>query len=202
MLITEQYFQTLASVPQVFTNCMHSYDCTCNMHAVLHLHKKLCMVLIPLCKNNLNLPMCSFFFLPCASLPSPLDHCVVMLANSLCCAVFFVCLFLQSRFCSPAINQISHSQSKGWFPFILLCRWEKYNWTGLLGLHINYTNMISELYQHMYSYTSCKSHELWKMSSVLSNCYNWELLIANPHRPLCFKKIRKTTTTAFLISAQ
>ena len=62
--------------------------------------------------------------------------------------------FYRDRFCSPAINQISLSQSKGWFPFFLLCRWEKYHWTGLLGLHINYTNMISELYQHMYSYTN------------------------------------------------
>ena len=127
MLITEQYFQTLASVPQVFTNCMHGYDCTCNMHAVLHLHKKLCMVLIPLCKNNLNLPMCSFFF--CPVLRCLLLLIIVLSCLLIRCAVlfFFVCLFLQSRFCSPAINQISHSQSKGWFPFILLCRWEKYN---------------------------------------------------------------------------
>ena len=30
--------------------------------------------------------------------------------------------------------------------------------------------------------------------------YNWELLIVCPHMPLCFKKIRTTTTTKFLIS--
>ena len=30
--------------------------------------------------------------------------------------------------------------------------------------------------------------------------HNWELLIACPKRPLCFKKIRTTTTTGFLIS--
>ena len=30
--------------------------------------------------------------------------------------------------------------------------------------------------------------------------YNWELLIASAHVPLCFKKIRTTTTTTFLIS--
>ena len=35
---------------------------------------------------------------------------------------------------------------------------------------------------------------------VLSTCHNWELLITCPRRPLCFKKIRTTTTTAFLIS--
>ena len=35
---------------------------------------------------------------------------------------------------------------------------------------------------------------------VLSICQYWELLIANPHRPLCFKKIRTTTSTAFLNS--
>ena len=32
--------------------------------------------------------------------------------------------------------------------------------------------------------------------------HNWELLIACPHRPLCFKKIRATTITAFLITTQ
>ena len=29
--------------------------------------------------------------------------------------------------------------------------------------------------------------------------HNWKLLITCPHRPLCFKKIRTTTTTMFLI---
>ena len=32
---------------------------------------------------------------------------------------------------------------------------------------------------------------------VLSAGHNWELLIAPKHRPLCYKKIRTTTTTAF-----
>ena len=143
-----------------------------------------------------------FFFLPWTWF-HPLLHCVVMLATSLHCAVFclFVC-FYRSQLCSPTINQISLGQSKGWFPFILLCRQEKYHWTGLFGLHIDHTNMISELYQHMYLYTSCKSHELWKMATVLSTCHNWELLIACPHRPLCLKKIRATTTTVLLISTQ
>ena len=151
----------------------------------LHVLKNSCMVLIPLFKNKLNLQMCSFF-LPCNWLPPPLVYRVVLLTTSLHCFLF-VC-FYRSQFCSPAINQISHSQSKGWFPFILLCRWEKY-WTGLLGLCINYTNMSSDLYQHMYSYTSCKSHELWKISTVLSTCHNWEVLIACPQRPLlCLRK--------------
>ena len=35
---------------------------------------------------------------------------------------------------------------------------------------------------------------------VLSTCHNWELLISNPARPLCFKRIRTATTTSFLIS--
>ena len=37
---------------------------------------------------------------------------------------------------------------------------------------------------------------------VLSTCHNWELLISRPHWPLCFKKIRKTTTTVFLFPTQ
>ena len=35
---------------------------------------------------------------------------------------------------------------------------------------------------------------------VLLTCHNQELLFTCPHRPLRFKKIRKTTTTVFLIS--
>ena len=35
---------------------------------------------------------------------------------------------------------------------------------------------------------------------LLSTCHNWELLFTRPHRPLWFKIIRTTTTTAFLIS--
>ena len=35
---------------------------------------------------------------------------------------------------------------------------------------------------------------------VISTCHNWEILITCPHRPLRCKKIRTTTTTAFLIS--
>ena len=142
-----------------------------------------------------------------------------MLAPLLCCADLFV-YFYGSRFCNPAINQIFASQSKGWFPFILLCRRGKYQRTGPLDLRINYSNMISKLYQHIYSYTniffteeskqtlrmilsyitSCEDYDLWKLQTVLSTCHNWELLIAWPHRPLCFKKTRTTTTSAFLIS--
>ena len=37
-------------------------------------------------------------------------------------------------------------------------------------------------------------------SLVISTCQNGELLITHPQRPWCFKKIRTTTITAFLIS--
>ena len=35
---------------------------------------------------------------------------------------------------------------------------------------------------------------------VLLICHNWKLIIAYPHRSLCFKKFKTTTFTAFLIS--
>ena len=57
-----------------------------------HVHKNLCTLFIPLCKNNLNLPMCSSFLLPHAWLSPPLIH-VVMLATSLCYPDF-LCLFV------------------------------------------------------------------------------------------------------------
>ena len=86
------------------------------------------------------------FFLPCAWLPPPLVHRVVMLTPSLRCndVCFYGC-----RFFSPVTNQTSLSQSKSWFLFILLCRREKYHWAGPLDLCINYTNMSWE--QFMYS---------------------------------------------------
>ena len=137
-----------------------SSQLTCTQMA-LHVHKNLCPVPIPLCKNNLNMPMCSSFFLPCGWLSSPLVQCCH--ASYLNAMRWFFCLFClyRSWFCSPAINQISLSQSKDWFPLILLCKREKCHWTGPLGFRINYT-MISELYQHMYSYTCIIFTEEWK----------------------------------------
>ena len=129
---------------------------------------------------------------------------------------WFSC-FYRSQFCSPAINQISLSQSKGWFPFIFAD-----------GKNIPTSIMLvyQLLYQHDFRIiltyvfvcpqifhwrvekalsvtlsciTSCEDHELWKLGTIRSTCYNWELLIAHPHSPLCFKKIWTTTTTVFLI---
>ena len=119
---------------------------------VLHMYRNLCTVLIPpLCKNNLNLPMCSSFF-PALCLVASTScslHCHACYLSALRRLFLSVC-FYRNQFCSSAINQISLSQSKGWFSFILLCRQEKYHWTGPLGLCINYTDRTSELYQHMY----------------------------------------------------
>ena len=127
---------------------------------------------------------------------SPVLGCLLLLSIVSSCllprsAVFLFVCFSKRRFCSLAINHIS----------------------GPLPLCINYANIISELYQHVYWYTnilfteeskqalrmilscitSCKGRELWKLSTVLSTCHNWGLLITCTHKPLCFKKIRTTT---------
>ena len=69
----------------------------------LRVHKNSCKVLIPLCKNNSNLPMClSFFFLPSAWLPPPLVHCIVMVPPSLCCADFLFVCFYRNQFLAHA----------------------------------------------------------------------------------------------------
>ena len=47
--------------------------------------------------------------------------------------VLFLC-FHRNRFCIPAINQISLSERKGWFPVTLHCRLEQYRSTSPLGL--------------------------------------------------------------------
>ena len=78
--------------------------------------------------------------LPCAWLTPPVVHHAGMLALSLHCTDFLLVCFYGSQFCSPAKNQTSFSQSKGCFSF--LWRWQNCVWTGLQGLHINYTNMI------------------------------------------------------------
>ena len=77
--------------------------------------------------------------------------------------IFFVC-FWESWFCSPAINQICLSQCKDWFSFILLCRQEKYYWTGLLGLDINYTNMWLYQYEEKYAPSSISAENIFDQS--------------------------------------
>ena len=127
------------------------YTCT----KICAQYRFLCVKIIWIC------PCVHLFFFPVVGCLL-LSFSVVMLATSMRCADFF-CLFClyRSWFCSPAINQISLSQSKDWFPLILLCKREKCHWTGPLGFRINYT-MISELYQHMYSYTCIIFTEEWK----------------------------------------
>ena len=127
-------------------------------------------------------------------------------SRSLCCHACYLsvlrCFFFVFFFCSFVLREANFlvAQLNGSFPLTLFRRQEKYHWTGLSNLYINYTNVISELYQLMYSYTSRKSYELWKMSTMLSTY--WELLIARPHKPLCLKKMRTTFTTVFLILTQ
>ena len=80
---------------------------------VLRVHGNLCMILIPLCENNLNLQIC-YFFLPYVCL-----HPLIMLPCLLpCCIVliFWLC-FYRNQSCSRAINSLK-AQSKGWFSFI------------------------------------------------------------------------------------
>ena len=71
------------------------------MRANVHAHGDLCTLLFFLCRNKLNLPMCSFL-LCCAWFPPLLNHCDVMLATLLCCTDFFVSLFLQKPILQPS----------------------------------------------------------------------------------------------------
>ena len=41
---------------QTLTNYVYGEDCASNMYTAFCIHENLCMVLIPLHKNNLNLP--------------------------------------------------------------------------------------------------------------------------------------------------
>ena len=111
---------------QAFTNCMHGYDRARKRHYT-------CTVLIPQCKNNLNMPMCSSFF-------STL--CLVAFSSrSLCChACYFVplcwffCLFLQK------VILYSH-KSKGWLSIHFPLQLRKISLSRSTGF-------VYKLYQH------------------------------------------------------
>ena len=113
--------QITCTAMTVYVMCMQTAFC------VYENCENWCTVLIHLCKNNLNVSMClSFFFCPVLGC---LHLSFIVLSYLLPCRaalILFVC-FYGSRFCSPTINQTSLSQSKGWFPLILLCIWEKYH---------------------------------------------------------------------------
>ena len=55
-----------STLHQAFTNCVHGYDHVHGYDRVYNVHANSCTVLIRLCKNDLNLPIFSSFFLPCA----------------------------------------------------------------------------------------------------------------------------------------
>ena len=84
------------------------------MQTALQVHENLCMVLIPLCKNNLNLPICSFFFCPVLGclLSFIVLSCLLPRFTTLIFCLF-VC-FYRNQFFSPVVNQISLNPSKGW----------------------------------------------------------------------------------------
>ena len=108
---------------------------TCTQNA-LHIHEHLCRVLIPPCKNNLNLPIrLSFFFCPVLGC---LFFLFIKLSCSLpCCVAFFIVCLYVSQFCNPAINQTTLTQSIDCFLFILKHFWPigKLIWKGENMIH-------------------------------------------------------------------
>ena len=77
------------------------------------------------------------FFLPCAWLPSSCCHaCYLAMLHFL-----FAC-FYRNQLCSPAINQTSLRQSKGWFPSSYFADEKNIITKSPLGLYINYVNRI------------------------------------------------------------
>ena len=87
----------------------------------------------------------------------------------------------------------SHIYEENWFDWIKLFSTEE----SKQALRM----ILSLLYYLHYCITFCEGPKLWKLSTVLSTCHNWKVLVARLHRPLlCFKKIRTTSTTVFLIS--
>ena len=159
-MIIQALSQIACTVMTVYVTCKQT---------LLHIHTNLCMLLIPLCNNYFSLPMCSSFF--CPVLGCLLLSFIVLSCLLPCCTVliFLHVCFSRSQFCSPAINQTSLSQSKGWFPL-------------LPARTMN-----------------CENCQLLATGAI--NLAQLRTSYCLPtHRPLCFKKIKTTTTKVFLIS--
>ena len=86
-------FSSMPDKPSQIVCMVASVHVTCTQMA-LHMQKNVCMLLIPLCKNNLNLPMWFFFcpMLGCLHLSFSMWSCLLPLCAAL---ILFVCLFLQ-----------------------------------------------------------------------------------------------------------
>ena len=109
---------------------LHELRAVTTTQTALCVHENLCTVLIPLCKNNLNLSMClTFFSALCLVTSSSCSLCghTCSIASLrwfflfVCLFFFFFffdCLLLWELIFSPCIKQASFSQSKGWFPLL------------------------------------------------------------------------------------
>ena len=94
---------------------------TC-LQTALNMHKDLCILLIPLCKSNFNLLMCSSFSAaPCLVASSCCSSCCHACYFSALHWFFCFFIFTENDFVAQPKTRLSLSQSKGWFPFILLC---------------------------------------------------------------------------------
>ena len=200
----------------------------------LHMHENLCMVLIYLCKSNLNLPMCSSFF-SALSLVASFSLSLYCHSHSLAALCWFFCLFVfkEANFVvQPEIKHVLVNLKAGFhssyfadeksiielvylyklyqheiYPIFIFCRkhfWPvgKLTW---LDKNTFYGVVEAGLKDDFVMYYFLQGPRIVKINScfcpmVLSTCHNGELLIFRPHSPLCLKKIRTTTTTAFFIS--
>ena len=151
----------------VYTTCrqmvLHTHDCIDSLYWLIWICQ---------CVHH--------FFLPCVWLPAHV-YCVIMLAP---CTDFFVSLVVGSQFCSPAINQISLSQSKGWFPFILKHFWPigKLIWLDKNILHWGVETGLMDCFFMYYFLRGTWIVKIVKYFNplVLSTCHNWDLLITHP----------------------
>ena len=133
-----------------------------------------------------------------------------------CTVLIFVFVFTEADFVAQPINQTSLSQSKRQIYIHLTFQTEKISLNRSAGLTYKlYPHELRTIYALIEELSQCNKYWLSLVHTrgpqivniancfsplVLSTCHNWELFIARQHRPLCFKKIRTTTTTAFLIS--
>ena len=144
-----------------------------------------------------------FFFSPLCLVAS--SHCLLcyhVYYFAALCWFFCLVIFTEADFVAqPKTRYFSVNLRTGLHSSYFANR--KISLSRLYHIHITYANMISELYERMYSYiniffteelkqnlrlvllciTYCESHELWKLLTVLSTCHNWELLITYPHIP-------------------
>ena len=134
------------------------------MQTVLQGHRNLGMVLIPMCKNNLNLQIWSFFPALCLVASSPCSSCCHACNYAVPCWFVLVftegCIYVKAGIHSSyfQMRKISLNMS-AWFTYKLY----QHDFRIMPTYVFLYWDIFHWRLKTDYKTTSCEGHELWKL---------------------------------------